>query len=167
MVHLTTLSIASDFTANICATGFGSVIGFVEHLQTVTTSNYGAIANSHTLQFTTTRAKSPQSAVSSQVDVPVLPDSGPRWLVAISHKPPPRLTAVSRLSRNHSCSSLYSLGTNRTGNISPNSSFVVAFVSVATITQQRSFLGSHYLATGLNATICLTPFVNEVQKCVF
>jgi hypothetical protein len=33
------------------------VIGFIEHLQIVTTSNYSAIANSHTLQFTTARKK--------------------------------------------------------------------------------------------------------------
>jgi hypothetical protein len=50
--------------------GFGLVSGSVEHLQnlqSVTTSNYSAIANSHTLQFTTTRTKSSQSAVSSPV----------------------------------------------------------------------------------------------------
>jgi hypothetical protein len=34
-------------------TGFGLVIGFIEHLQIVITSNYSAIANSHTLQFIT------------------------------------------------------------------------------------------------------------------
>jgi hypothetical protein len=36
-------------------TGFGLVIGFIAHLYTqlVTTSNYSAIANSRTLQFTT------------------------------------------------------------------------------------------------------------------
>jgi hypothetical protein len=42
---------------------FGFVIGFIEHLQIVTTSNYSAIANSHTLQFITARSKSSQSAV--------------------------------------------------------------------------------------------------------
>jgi hypothetical protein len=47
--------------------GLGSVIGFTEHFQIITTSNYSAIANSHTLQFTTTRTKSSQSAVSSPV----------------------------------------------------------------------------------------------------
>jgi hypothetical protein len=39
-------------------TGFIWVIGFSDNLQTVTTSNYSAIANSHTLQFTRTRTMS-------------------------------------------------------------------------------------------------------------
>jgi hypothetical protein len=43
--------------------GFGLVIGFIEHLQIVTKSNYRAIANSHTQQSTTAL----QSAVSSPV----------------------------------------------------------------------------------------------------
>jgi hypothetical protein len=46
---------------------FGLVIGFIEHLQIVTTSNDSAIANSHTLQFTTAHTKSSHSAVSSPV----------------------------------------------------------------------------------------------------
>jgi hypothetical protein len=49
--------------------GFGLVIGFIEHLQIVTTSNYRAIASSHTLQFTRARNKSSQSAVFSPVGV--------------------------------------------------------------------------------------------------
>jgi hypothetical protein len=47
--------------------GFGLVTGFIEHLQIVTTSNYNAIANSHTLQLTTARTKSSHSAVFSPV----------------------------------------------------------------------------------------------------
>jgi hypothetical protein len=47
--------------------GFGLVIGFIANLQIVTTSNYSAIANSHTLQFTTACTKSSQSAVSSLI----------------------------------------------------------------------------------------------------
>jgi hypothetical protein len=42
------------------------VIGFIEYLQIVTTSNYSAIANSHTLQFATARTTS-QSTMSSPV----------------------------------------------------------------------------------------------------
>jgi hypothetical protein len=34
-------------------TGFGLLIGFIEHLQIVTTRNYSVIANSHIMQFTT------------------------------------------------------------------------------------------------------------------
>jgi hypothetical protein len=50
-------------------TWFGLVIGFNEHLQIVTTSNYSAIPNSHTQQVNTVHAKSSQSAVSSPVIV--------------------------------------------------------------------------------------------------
>jgi hypothetical protein len=50
-------------------TEFGLVIGFTEHLQIATTSNYSAIANSHTLHFATERTKSSQFAVSSPVVV--------------------------------------------------------------------------------------------------
>jgi hypothetical protein len=45
------------------------VIRFIESLQNVTTSNYSAVTNSHTLQFTTACTKSFQSAVSSPVVV--------------------------------------------------------------------------------------------------
>jgi hypothetical protein len=51
--------------------GFGSVIGFIEHLYTqlLTIINCSAITNSHTLQFTIAHTKSSQSAVSSPVVV--------------------------------------------------------------------------------------------------
>jgi hypothetical protein len=77
---------------------FGLVNGFTEHWQIVTTSNYSAISNSHTLQFTTARTKYSQPAVSSLVDVLLLLGSHPRRLAAISHQPPILLTAVSRPS---------------------------------------------------------------------
>jgi hypothetical protein len=48
---------------------FGLVIGFVDHLEIVTTSNYRTITNSHTLQFTTACTKSSQTAVFSPVVV--------------------------------------------------------------------------------------------------
>jgi hypothetical protein len=47
--------------------GFGLLIGFIKHLLIVATSNYSAIANSHTLHFTTTRTKCFQSAVNLPV----------------------------------------------------------------------------------------------------
>jgi hypothetical protein len=48
--------------------GFELVIGFLAHLQTVTTVViYITIANSHTRLLTTARAKSSQSAVFSPV----------------------------------------------------------------------------------------------------
>jgi hypothetical protein len=46
---------------------FELVIKFIEHLQILTTSNYSAIANSHTQQFITSRTKSSHSVVSSPV----------------------------------------------------------------------------------------------------
>jgi hypothetical protein len=45
---------------------FGLVIRFIEYFQIVTTSNYGAIANSHTLEFTTAHTKSSQSVTIEQ-----------------------------------------------------------------------------------------------------
>jgi uncharacterized PurR-regulated membrane protein YhhQ (DUF165 family) len=46
--------------------GFGLVIGFIEHLQIVTTSNYSATANSHTLKFTTAHTNSSQFVFTSR-----------------------------------------------------------------------------------------------------
>jgi hypothetical protein len=94
--------------------GFWLVTGFIEHLQNVTINNSSAVANSHTLQFTTARTKSYQSAVSSPMDAALLPDSRPRRLAAILHQPPTLPTAVSRLSSNGSCPSLYILDEDRT-----------------------------------------------------
>jgi hypothetical protein len=47
--------------------GFEFVIGFIEFLQIITTSNYSTIANSNTLHFTTVRTKSSQPTLSSPV----------------------------------------------------------------------------------------------------
>jgi hypothetical protein len=47
----------------------GLLIGFIEHLQIITISNYCAIANSLALQLTSTYTESSHSAVSSPVVV--------------------------------------------------------------------------------------------------
>jgi hypothetical protein len=49
--------------------GFGLEIGFIDHFNTrlMTTTNYSAIADLHTLQITTAHAKTFQSAESSPV----------------------------------------------------------------------------------------------------
>jgi hypothetical protein len=47
--------------------GLDLVIGFIELLQKLTTSNYSSIANSHKLPFTRAYTKFSQSAVSSPV----------------------------------------------------------------------------------------------------
>jgi hypothetical protein len=49
--------------------GFGLEIGFIDHFNTrlMTTLNYSAIADFHTLQITTAHAKSFQSVVSAPV----------------------------------------------------------------------------------------------------
>jgi hypothetical protein len=41
------------------------VIGFIDHLQIVTTSNYSAVANSHTRQFTVAHTKFSQFVLTS------------------------------------------------------------------------------------------------------
>jgi hypothetical protein len=46
-------------------TGFGLTTEITDNLQILTTSNYNAIANSHTQQFTTERTKSFHSVLSS------------------------------------------------------------------------------------------------------
>jgi hypothetical protein len=78
-------------------------------------------------------------------------------LAAISHQPPTLLAAVSRLSRNRSCSSLYSLGTDRIENASPNSSSIAASLTYRMDrVENTSFQLLHYcllwiccLATGV------------------
>jgi hypothetical protein len=46
---------------------FGLIVGFIALLKLVTTINYSAVDDSHSLQFTAARTKSFQSAVSSLV----------------------------------------------------------------------------------------------------
>jgi hypothetical protein len=74
--------------------GFGLEIGFIGQLYTqlVTTSNYGANANLHTLQFTATHTQSflARSVFTSSclitaltIAIPLLPGSIPPWMAAI------------------------------------------------------------------------------------
>jgi hypothetical protein len=74
--------------------GFGLVIGFIDHMQIVTTSNCSPITNSHTLQFAVARIKFSQFVFTSVhlVMAPNNADSSasefngscPHWLAAPS-----------------------------------------------------------------------------------
>jgi hypothetical protein len=72
------------------------VIGFIDHLQIVTTSNYCTIANLNTLQFTTACTESSVCFIFTgrRSPAPGLTSSLP---LAISHQPPTLLTALSSL----------------------------------------------------------------------
>jgi hypothetical protein len=147
--------------------GVGLVMGFLEHLQNVTTSNYTAIANSETLQFTTARTKCSQSAVFTRLGrIPTMSSASvltflPNGDCLITTSYSSNIT-VSRLYRNHSCSSLYTLGTDSIRNTSPNSS-VVASCSYCTDRVEntdsqlllRCFLQVCCLVTGVNTYISL------------
>jgi hypothetical protein len=62
------LKLANTVTnMELLQTRFGLVIGYIEHLQIVTKGYYTAIANAHTLQFTTACTNIFQSAVCSPV----------------------------------------------------------------------------------------------------
>jgi hypothetical protein len=89
-------------------TEFGLVNGFIKHIQTLTTSNYWAVAN---LQFSSVRH------VLSLLSLLCLhqrkfPGSRLCRLAAISYQTLTLLAAISILLCNGSQSSLYSLGTN-------------------------------------------------------
>jgi hypothetical protein len=68
-------------------------------------------------------------------------------LATISLQPPIFLTAVSQLSRNSSCSSSYSLGTDRIEITASNSSCCIACVTLC----------KHYLSKDPHATIYSIP----------
>jgi hypothetical protein len=70
--------------------GFVLVAGFTEHLQMVTTSNYSAIADSHTLQFTTAHTKPSQFVFTSRLLV-----TDPNNVLCLR---PYRLAIVSKLA---------------------------------------------------------------------
>jgi hypothetical protein len=109
---------------------FGLVIGFIEHLQIVTTSNYSTISNSHTLQFTTVGTKSSQSAASSPVvaqyrlptaDVPLalgsrtilmpqLPASNSNSSQGLNHNSPLTHSLTNQLAPLHSLTELNLVG---------------------------------------------------------
>jgi hypothetical protein len=109
-------------------TGFGLVIGFTELLQNVTTNNYSANNNSHTLQFTTARTKYYLSAViftncrlvTASMFTSLLAGN---CLTTNSYSSNCCLKTL--LFHNHSCS-LYSLTMDHKENAFPNSSSIVA-----------------------------------------
>jgi hypothetical protein len=120
------------------------VIGFIEHLQNVTTNNYTAIANSHSLPFIsllylhrlspgngfqrrsflsfhghilTSRRLSYNSLIAPT-------DQFPGWRP--SHTNLLLFSLPSQDSRNRNRSPLYSFGTDRTENIASSSSSIAA-----------------------------------------
>jgi hypothetical protein len=64
--------------------GFELEIGFIDHLQLITTSNCNTIADLHTLQITTAHAKSSQSAFTSHFPVTDLNRGGSSATVLMS-----------------------------------------------------------------------------------
>jgi hypothetical protein len=77
----------------------GLVIGFAEHLQVVTTRNYSAIANSHTLQFTTVRT----SFLSLLCLHQSLPGDGSQQRPLLSYSHSYRLATVAQLTHCSNC----------------------------------------------------------------
>jgi hypothetical protein len=79
--------------------GFGLVIGFIEHLQMETTSNYNALANSCTPLLTTTHTKYSQSVFTSRflvTDTSNVLCLRPYWLANV-----PQLTHCQSQSQNY------------------------------------------------------------------
>jgi hypothetical protein len=126
--------------------GDGLVIGFIDYLQIVITSNYSAIANSHILQFTTASTKSSQSAVftsrcvvtasnverSRTTPVPQLPPSNSNGSQALNVSNPLTHLRTNQLAPLH-CTALtelnsvewYSLRADHTENTVCNATSIV------------------------------------------
>jgi hypothetical protein len=126
-------------------TGFELVIGYFDQLQIVNTSNYSAIASSHTLHFTTERSTFFQSVVPSPVvvwqqlstgevplplgsrNIPVsqLPAShnnssqGLNSSCPLTHSLTNQLLHVTQLNALYSLSCLQHIGTDRTESTVP------------------------------------------------
>jgi hypothetical protein len=96
--------------------GFGLEIGFIDHLQIVTTRNYNAIANCHTLQITAAHVKPLQSVFTCRFPVIDLNngDSSASVLTLLlsGEYPTTLLTALTR-------SSLHSLPYNSLWTLAP------------------------------------------------
>jgi hypothetical protein len=99
--------------------GFGLLIGFIEHLQIVTASNYSTVADSHILQITTARTKSFQFALSSPVvdwgRIPIISSASVLNSYLLATVPQITHCPNSRFSNNYLNSRLVLLITSRHG----------------------------------------------------
>jgi hypothetical protein len=138
----------------------------------MTSVNYSAIANSHTLQFTAACSESPQSS-------PVVAWRRMSTIISISlftflptsdcpTTNSTLLTAVSILSHNGSCYSLYGLNTDRIENTVSRIFLLLRHVTVARTAYRKMIpicyeLRSCCLATGVFAE----PFLSNGCLCWF
>jgi hypothetical protein len=137
-----------------CRWVFGLVLGFIEHLQIVTTSNCFAIANSRILWFTTALTKSSQSDVPSPNNVVYF---GAHILTGwhLTHNCHLSiqlnwLSTLLRLTTNGSWSSLYNLFMDLTENTCSSSYSIVVFTSFG---MPMWSLHSHCLLTAIYRVI--------------
>jgi hypothetical protein len=146
----TCLSVTTD--------GVGLVIRFNENLQNVTTNNYGAISNSHTLQFTTACTVFSVCCVFTSGRSPA---SGFTFSQAGGHLTPSSYFSNCRLKTRHSNGSwpsLSSLGTHRIENTFQKF-YCCVRVLLQSLPNNGHCLQSNYLANG-----CFIAYFAVVAK---